>query len=35
MKNETDLQQLAHQWGASQVPFAALGEKDWLDTPPV
>ena len=35
MKNETDLQQLAHQWGASQVPFAALGEKDqafaWLD----
>jgi len=35
MKNETDLQQLAHQWGVSQVPFAALGEKDWLDTPPV
>ena len=35
MKNETDLQQLAHQWGASQVPFAALGDKDWLDTPPV
>ena len=28
-------QQLAHQWGTSQVPFAALGEKDWLDTPPV
>jgi len=35
MKNETDLQQLAHQWGATQVPFVALGEKDWLDTPPV
>ena len=35
MKSETDLQQLAHQWGATQVPFVALGEKDWLDTPPV
>ncbi len=33
MKNETDLQLLAHQWGASAVPFAPMGDKDWLDTP--
>jgi len=33
MKNETDLQHLARQWGASAVPFAPMGDKDWLDTP--
>jgi type II secretory pathway predicted ATPase ExeA len=33
MKSETDLQHLARQWGASVVPFAPIGDKDWLDTP--
>lgn len=33
MKNEPDLQQLARQWGATQVPFGPLAEKDWLETP--
>lgn len=33
MKSEIDLPHLAHQWGASAVPFASLGSKDWLDTP--
>jgi type II secretory pathway predicted ATPase ExeA len=33
MKDETDLQHLARQWGASGVPFAPMGDKDWLDTP--
>jgi type II secretory pathway predicted ATPase ExeA len=33
MKSETDLQHLARQWGASLVPFAPIGDKDWLDTP--
>ena len=35
MKSETDLQHLARQWGASSVPFAPLGDTDWLDTPAV
>jgi len=35
MKSEPDLQQLARQWGATQVPFGPLAEKDWLDTPAV
>jgi MSHA biogenesis protein MshM len=35
MKNETDLQHLARQWGASAVPFSQLGAQDWLETPPV
>ncbi len=33
MKNETDLQHLAHQWGAGSVPFASLNDQDWLETP--
>lgn len=33
MKNETDLQQLARQWGAGSVPFAAFNDQDWLETP--
>jgi type II secretory pathway predicted ATPase ExeA len=33
MKSETDLQRLAHQWGARHVPFAPLQDADWLDTP--
>jgi MSHA biogenesis protein MshM len=33
MKSESDLQHLAHQWGASSVPFGPLQDKDWLDTP--
>jgi general secretion pathway protein A len=33
MKNETDLQRLAHQWGASAVPFSQLSDQDWLGTP--
>ena len=32
MKNETDLQNLARQWGAGSVPFAALQDQDWLET---
>jgi len=35
MKSETDLQQLARQWGASHLPFGPLNEKDWLETPAV
>lgn len=35
MKSETDLQHLARQWGASQIPFGPLNDKDWLDTPAV
>jgi type II secretory pathway predicted ATPase ExeA len=35
MKSDTDLQHLAHQWGARSIPFAPLGESDWLDTPAV
>ena len=35
MKSENDLQHLARQWGASQVPFGPLNEKDWLETPAV
>jgi type II secretory pathway predicted ATPase ExeA len=35
MKSETDLQHLAHLWGASAIPFGPMGEKDWLDTPAV
>jgi MSHA biogenesis protein MshM len=35
MKNETDLQHLARQWGASAVPFSQLSAQDWLETPPV
>jgi MSHA biogenesis protein MshM len=33
MKNDTDLQHLARQWGAGSVPFAALQDQDWLETP--
>jgi MSHA biogenesis protein MshM len=33
MKSETDLQHLARQWGAGSVPFAALNDQDWLETP--
>jgi MSHA biogenesis protein MshM len=35
MKNEADLQHLARQWGASDVPFGQISSKDWQDTPPV
>jgi type II secretory pathway predicted ATPase ExeA len=33
MKSETDLQHLARQWGVGSVPFAALNDQDWLETP--
>jgi type II secretory pathway predicted ATPase ExeA len=33
MKNDTDLQHLARQWGAGSVPFAAWQDQDWLETP--
>lgn len=35
MTSDTDLQHLARQWGAAQVPFGPLNDKDWLDTPAV
>lgn len=35
MKNETDLQHLARQWGASAVPFTQPRAQDWLETPAV
>jgi general secretion pathway protein A len=35
MQSDTDLQQLARQWGASHVPFGPLNDKDWVETPAV
>ncbi len=35
MKSDADLQQLARTWGASQVPFGLMSDKDWVETPAV
>jgi MSHA biogenesis protein MshM len=35
MTSDTDLAHLARQWGANQVPFGPLSDKDWLETPAV
>ena len=35
MTSDTDLAHLARQWGANQVPFGPLNDKDWIQTPAV